>query len=190
MGATTRSVGDVWTAEQFLAVDQHEFGDAWRYELVDGVVVAHAAPSPAHGAILSGLTTAVGKRMEGRADGCHPETGSGAVPLSQQLPTARIPDAMIRCGDHPRVTFDIVSPSELRAWRARDRRRLHLQDVEGVREIVEIYQDEAAIHVYRRGADGDWRFLVVNGVDAMLPLESVGLGIPLAEIYQWVALAE
>lgn len=55
-------------------------------------------------------------------------------------------------------------------------------------EIVEIYQDEAAIHVYRRGTDGDWRFSVVHGLNAALPLESVDLAIPLAEIYQWVGL--
>ena len=45
-----------WTAERFLVTDQHEFGDAWRYELVNGRIVAHAAPSPEHGAILAGLT--------------------------------------------------------------------------------------------------------------------------------------
>ena len=47
-----------WTTERFLATDQHMFGDAWRYELVDGRIVAHAAPSPEHGAILAGLATA------------------------------------------------------------------------------------------------------------------------------------
>jgi hypothetical protein len=48
------------TADRFLVTDQHMFGDAWRYELVDGRVIAHAAPTPEHGAILAGLTTALG----------------------------------------------------------------------------------------------------------------------------------
>jgi hypothetical protein len=34
------------TAAEFLATDQAAFGDAWRYELDEGVIVAHAAPSP------------------------------------------------------------------------------------------------------------------------------------------------
>ena len=139
MSTTGWASGRKWTAEEFLATDQHELGDAWRYELVDGVVVAHAAPSPDHGASLSGLTTALGRRLESRSDGCRPETGSGAAPKTQQRATARIPDAMIRCGETPRVVFDVVSPSELRAWRARDRMRQHLQDLEGIQEIVEIY---------------------------------------------------
>lgn len=149
---------------------------------MDGVIVAHAAPAADHGAILSGLTTALGPRLAGRPNGCRPEIGSGAAPRQQQRPTARIPDAMIRCGQHPRVTFDVVSPSELRAWRACDRRRQHLQNVAGVEEIVEIYQDEAAIHVHRRDEAGKWRFSAVNGLDAMLSLECVTLDIPLAEI--------
>lgn len=42
-----------WTAEAFLIAEQESFGPAWRYELVDGRIVGHAAPTPAHGAILS-----------------------------------------------------------------------------------------------------------------------------------------
>lgn len=80
-----------WTAERFLVTDQHAFGDAWRYELVDGRIVAHAAPSPEHGAILAGLTGALANRLRGNPDGCRPESGSGAVPKTAQRATARIP---------------------------------------------------------------------------------------------------
>lgn len=172
-----------WTAEEFLATDQCAFGDAWRYDLVDGEIVAHAAPSPDHAAILSGLTTALGNRLLGNRDGCRPEIGSGAVPQRRQRNTARIPDAMIRCGDHPKVVFEVVSPPEMRQWRSRDRKRLDLQVVEGVREIVEIYQDEYALHVYRLAPDGSWGFEAIGGRDATLHLASVGIDIPLAEIY-------
>jgi len=74
MDTAERAAGKAWTAEEFLETDQHEFGDAWRYELVDGRVIAHAAPSPDHGTILSGLTTALGNRLRGRQD-CPTGTG-------------------------------------------------------------------------------------------------------------------
>ena len=32
----------VWTADEFMIADQEAFGNAWRYELVDGRIVAHA----------------------------------------------------------------------------------------------------------------------------------------------------
>jgi Uma2 family endonuclease len=92
------------------------------------------------------------------------------------------------CGDLPRVVFEVVSPSELRAWRARNQKRRHLQDVDGAQEIVEIYQDEASIHIYRGESGGQWSFDAVNGVDAVLHLSSIGISIPLAEIYQFVSL--
>ena len=189
MDNSARTEGWGWTAEEFLKTDQHEFGDAWRYELVDGEIVAHAAPAPDHGAILAGLATALGNRLRGNQDGCRPEAGSGAAPRRQQRPTARIPDATVRCGDLPRVVFDVVSPSELRAWRARNQRRRHLQDVEGVREIVEIYQDEVAIHTCRLEDHGRWSFDAIDGLDAVLSLESIGLNVPLSEIYAFVALS-
>src|SRR5208282_4770703 len=99
MGDLARMAGKVWTADEFLRTDQREFGDAWRYELIDGEIVAHAAPTADHAAILMGLGTALGNRLRGNKDGCRPEAGSGAAPRQQQLPTARIPDAMVRCGD-------------------------------------------------------------------------------------------
>ena len=173
------------TADEFLAKDQREFGDGWRYELVDGRIIAHAAPTPTHGAIIAGLSAALGPRLRGHAEGCRPEAGSGAAPASRQRNTARIPDAMVRCGELPRIAFEVVSASELKAWRERDRKRVDLQGVEGVREIVEVYQDEMAAHVYRKAADGSWAFEAVGGPDAVLRLASVGLEFPLAEIYEF-----
>ncbi len=179
-----------WTAERFLITDQHEFGDAWRYELVDGRIVAHAAPSPEHGAILAGLTGALVNRLRGNPDGCRPESGSGAVPRSAQRATARIPDVLIRCGENPRVMFEVISPSELRNWSERDAKRGDLQAVEGAEEIVELYQSERACHVYRRRPDGSWSFEAQGGPEAILRLQSVGLEVPLAEIYAFAEMSE
>lgn len=189
MDTAARQFGRALTADEFLATDQAGFGDAWRYELIDGVIIAHAAPSPDHGAILAMLGVAIESRLRARGrNGCRFETGSGAAPKLQQPPSALIPDGMIRCGEHPRVTFDIVSPSELEHVRKRDRRRARLQDIESVQEIVEIYQREAAAHIYRRQADGIWSFEPVIGLQSAVDLRSVEMSIPLAEIYETVTL--
>jgi Uma2 family endonuclease len=188
MSTTARTFAEM-TAAEFLATDQAEFGNAWRYELDDGVIVAHASPSPEHGAILSMLNVAIETRLRTRGrGGCRFESGSGAAPKMQQRATAKIPDGTVRCGQHPRVTFDIVSPSELKNIQKRDRRRLHLQDIEGVQEVVEIYQHVPAVHVYRRQEDGGWEFVPVNGLEADLEIKSINMSIPLAEIYESVTL--
>jgi len=170
-------------ADAFLRTDQSEFGGAWRYELVRGAIVAHAAPSPEHGVILGNLAYELGGRLRGHE--CRSEVGSGAAPQYEQRDTARIPDAMIRCGKLPRVVFEVVSPSELQHKRQWDQKRADLQAVEGVQEIVEIYQDEMLAHAYRR-QDAGWVFESIAGPDAQVALPSVGITVPLAALYERV----
>ncbi len=174
-----------WTADEFIRTDQAVFGEAWRYELVDGRIIAPAAPAPDHGAIISGIIMALGRRLPAR---CRPEAGTAAIPKSEQRNTARIPDVILRCGDHPLVAFEVVSPSEIRDWRGRDRKRRDVQAVEGINEIVEVYQDDYAAHVYRLLPSGSWSFEAVGGEDAAVRLDSVGIELPMAEIYAYVSL--
>ncbi|HEX5325836.1 MAG TPA: Uma2 family endonuclease [Acetobacteraceae bacterium] len=165
-----------------MRTDQSEFGNAWRYELVRGAIVAHAAPSPEHGVVLANLAREIGARLRNHPE-CRSEIGSGAVPQYQQRDTARIPDAMIRCGQHPRVLFEVVSPSETTHKRQWDRKRTDLQAVEGVQEIIEIFQDEMLAHAYRRQASG-WVFESIDGPEADIALPSVGITVPLAVLYE------
>jgi len=171
-------------ADEFLRTDQYVFGTAWRYELVRGVIVAHAAPAPDHGAILGNLAGELHGRLHSHPD-CRLEIGSGAVPQYEQRDTARIPDATIRCGQLPRALFEVISPSELQHKRQWDLKRSDLQAVEGVQEIVEIFQDEMLAHVYRR-QDAGWVFESIAGPDGLVMLPSVGLTVPLAALYERV----
>lgn len=174
------------TVEEFLVADPGSFGSAWRYELVEGRVVAHAAPVPDHGAMVVNLGAALKARLApgGR---CRAEAATAAVPRGKSDTTARIPDVLVRCAGLPRVMFEVVSPSELRNQRARDEKRRDLQDVEGAEEIVELYQHDYACHVYRRPERGaEWTFEAVDGPDAVLRLRSVGVELPLAEVYAGV----
>ena len=59
--------------------------------------------------------------------------------------------------------------------------------MEGVQEIVEIYQDEMLAHAYRRQGDG-WLFESIAGPDAEVELRSVGISVPLAALYERVPL--
>jgi Uma2 family endonuclease len=171
-------------AEEFLRTDQSEFGTAWRYELVRGTIVAHAQPGPEHGVILNNLAGELCNRLRDHSES-RSEVGSGAAPQYKQRDTARIPNALIRCGKLPRVLFEVVSPSELRHKRQWDQKRSDLQAVEGVLEIVEIFQDETLAYAYRRQGAG-WTFESIAGPDAVMDLRSVGITVPLAALYERV----
>jgi Uma2 family endonuclease len=169
-------------ADEFLWTDQSVFGLAWRYELVRGTIVAHAVPSPEHGAILSNLAREISNRLVGHPV-CRSEIGSGAVPQYERRDTARIPDATIRCGQLPRVLFEVISPSELSHKRQWDQKRSDLQAVEDVQEIIEIFQDEMLARAYRKQQAG-WIFESISGADAVVKLPSVGIEVPLAALYE------
>lgn len=171
-------------ADEFLRTDQLVFGAAWRYELVRGTIVAHAAPSPEHAVILGNLAGELYNRLRAYPD-CRSEIGSGAIPCYKQRDTARIPDATIRCGKLPRVLFEVVSPSDLRHKRQWDQRRSDLQAVEGAQDIVEIFQDEMLVHVYRREG-AIWSFELIAGPDGVIDLRSVGITLPLTALYERV----
>jgi Uma2 family endonuclease len=175
-------------ADAFLRTDQSEFGNAWRYELVRGAIIAHAAPSPEHGVILGNLARELGNHLRDRRE-CRSEIGSGAAPQYEQRDTARIPDATIRCGKLPRVLFEVISPSELQHKRQWDQKRADLQAVEGVQEIIEIFQDEMLAHAYRR-QDAGWIFESIAGPEAEVALPSVGITVPLAALYERVVPEE
>ena len=174
------------TVAEFLDADPNLFGDAWRYELLDGCLVAHAAPVPDHGAIVVNIGASLKARLP-PGSGCRAEAATAAIPRGASDATARIPDVLVRCAGQPRVMFEVVSPSELRSHRAGNRKRRELQDVEGAEEIIEVYQHDYACHVYRRPAQGtDWTFEAVDGPGAVLRLRSVGVELPLSEMYAGV----
>lgn len=182
---TTARGAEFLDADAFLRTDQHSFGPAWRYELVRGAIVAHAVPSPEHGALLANLAADLHRQLRAHPN-CRAEIGSGAVPRRKYRDTACVPDAMIRCEALPRVLFEVISPSDLQHKRQWDQKRADLQAVDGVQEIVEIFQDEMLVHVYRRQGDG-WMFDWIAGADAAVTLASVDVSLPLAALYAGAA---
>jgi Uma2 family endonuclease len=77
------------TVDEFLATPQNAFGSAWRYELVDGLPVAQAAPSDEHAMISANLAAALTNRLRGNRD-CVPLVGAAVIPKtsSAELPAS------------------------------------------------------------------------------------------------------
>jgi len=83
------------------------------------------------------------------------------------------------------VLFEVISPSELQHKRDWDQKRADLQAVEGVQEIIEIFQDEMLVHAYRRQGAA-WTFESIAGAEAKVMLPSVGVSVPLSALYERV----
>ena len=89
---------------------------------------------------------------------------------------------------NPTVLIEVLSP----ATEASDRgfkfeRYPHL---ESLKEYVLISQEKPRVETYLRQFDGSWRYQSVEGLQASVALQSVGIEVPLREIYRGVTYRE
>ena len=174
------------TFERFLDWEQHQ---ERRHEFVDGVPVAMAGGTRARDRIQRNLITKCGPRLSG--SGCEPlgpdmlvRTGTG---------NGRYPDMTIDCGpfdaaaltaSEPRIVFEILSESTKKTDQL-----AKLADYDATPTIthyVLVSQIEPLVLVYARGEHGRFNIRpgTLRGVDKVLDLPSVGISLPLSEIYQ------
>ena len=57
------------------------------------------------------------------------------------------------------------------------------RELPSVEEYVLVSQDRQRIEVFRRMPNQEWRLMRHEGPDAILPLESLNISIPLSEIF-------
>src|SRR3954452_11493729 len=114
---------------------------------------------------------------------CSVDPGVGVKPERAPGNKVRIPDASVWCGDDretPTVLFEVMSDAN--AGSRYEVRRADLRSVAGVQEIVELHQHGIAAHLFLRHEAG-WLSIEVIGADQTLTLESLGIEIPLADLY-------
>ena len=98
-----------------------------------------------------------------------------------------MPHLLVRCGasrqgpGEPVLVVEVLSPANSAS--EMNRKHAFFKCVPGIREIVEMEQDEAACTILRL-RDGVWVQDRVAGLEAMLRLDSIDADIPLRDIYQ------
>ena len=177
------------TTDAFL---DWESGDDLRYELVDGVPVAIAAPSAAHQIIAVNF----GYHLHDALSSQPPCTARSEAPIAVvDRDDCHVADLAVTCRPHepgqrqtpePLVIVEILSPST----ENRDR-KVKLPDyraISSVQEIVLVDQQQLYCEVHRRLPDGRWLTDLLRQVDARLRLESIDFDQPLAALYANVSL--
>lgn len=109
------------------------------------------------------------------------------------------PDVTVVCGEmrfhddvrdmltNPTVLVEVLSPTT----EAYDRGAKFAQyrRLDALREYVLVSQTEMRVEVFTRGDDGRWTLSEAIGLDAECPLVSLGIALPLAEVYERVVFA-
>lgn len=164
----------------------------YRSEYHAGEVVAMGGASPAHNRVVRNLAGLLSNAL---GDGpCEHFIADQRVQLAE-AEWYVYPDIVVACGEavfdesynlqNPSLVIEVLSPSTERGDRG-DKFAAY-RERETLREYVLVAQDRPYVEVHRRTVENVWtRVLVVDRLDAEVPLVSIGCAIPMAEIYRRV----
>jgi Uma2 family endonuclease len=171
---------------EFLEWDD---GTDTRYELIDGRPVAMEPPIEAHGTIVANLAAAVRPR---RQPPCRVVVGAGIIP-PDRADTWYQADLVVTCAPaergaraiaEPRLIVEVLSPTT--AAHDRGVKVVDYRKVASVEQILLAAREDRHVEVWRRAENG-WNVQDLIG-DALIPLAIDGQPLPLAAIYDGVAL--
>lgn len=175
------------TPEQYLV---RERAAKYKSEYYDGVVVAMAGASPAHGRVVRNLATLVGAHLRGGA--CEHFIADQRVRMREGAYV--YPDLVAVCGGaqfegqdvltNPTLVVEVLSPSTEADDRGVKMNGYRL--LPSLREYLLLAQDRMRAELYRPVPDGGWDCHVLQRPQDVLALESIGLAVRLEEIYEGV----
>ena len=169
------------TPAEYLALERDS---ETRHELVDGYLYAMTGGSDRHDEIAGNLFAALHAHLRG--SGCRVHGSNLKVRVGDDF---YYPDLFVRCAGErgePYYKTDPVLIAEV-LWPRTQRydrgdKRLAYQSLPTLREYLLISQDEPRVELLRR-TDAGWEQARVSAASAVLRLESVGLDLPLSELY-------
>ena len=176
------------SVEEYL---ESEKNGTVRHEYLDGEVYAMSGASKRHNLISINLITQLRERLRGGP--CQVFIVDVKV-FIEALNFFYYPDIVVACDPEddddyfvkrPVLVVEVESPSTA----AIDRREklMAYRKVESLREYLRLSQDSISAEIHRRDDQGNWWSEEV-GANQELRLESVGLNLALAALYEGVEL--
>lgn len=163
-----------------------------KHEYLGGEIHGMAGASNRHNKVTGNVYLTFGVSLRGKP--CRPFNSDTKVRI-QFFNHTRFyyPDAMVVCDqnrdedqwqDRPVVIVEVLSESTRRTDLA-EKREAYLA-IPSLRVLILVEQDEPALTVHRRSADGGFAREDYAGLDAVIPLPEIESALPLAEVYEGV----
>ena len=182
---------ELFTLEEYFAL---EANSDERHEYYRGEVFAMSGGSVNHNRITGNIFVALRNALGNRP--CETfVTDMRLLVKRHQLYT--YPDVMIVCGKleyalnrtdliaNPTAIFEVLSPSTENYDRGK-KFNFFYRTIESLQEYVLIDQERVLVEHLRRSDERNWQLAVLDDLSDVLTLPSVGISIPLAEIYRRV----
>jgi Uma2 family endonuclease len=177
------------TEREYLENERH--GDV-RHEYLGGFVYAMVGASATHNLLAGSLFARLRGHVRGK--GCQVFVSDMKVKVTGVktlgIDVFYYPDVMVTCDPadnadyfraNPVLIIEVASPTT--AVTDRREKLLAYTQIASLREYVIVSQTEMSAQLYRRDPNGHW-WLATLGADDVLELESVGLQLPVSEIYE------
>lgn len=168
-------------------------GTETHYELIDGFPVAMAPPAEAHRILAVRLVTRIDVALSGRRP-CNAQTDAGITRPDRADSYFEAEIAATCAANEPgrqAIKDPFLVVEILSASTERHDRRVKLpvyRQIESIAEILLVAADEHYAELHRR-VGAQWVTDIVRGGEAVLALASVGIEIPMAELYDGIGFA-
>lgn len=178
-----------YTEDDYFAV---EASSGVKHEFYQGEIFAMAGASVAHNHLSANVLTAL--RGAVRPHGCSAFGSDLRVKTPDGLFT--YPDVMVVCGPialtqdrpdtvtNPQVIIEVLSDAT-RDYDRGEKFSLY-QAIPGFQEYLLIEQDRLCVEHWQRQPTGDWTLQTYTSLDTTLALSTLGVSLPLREIYSQV----
>lgn len=190
----------VSTPDEYL-VYERESPD--RHEWLDGLIYAMAGESPEHSLICANVIAVLNTRLRGKPCAVYSPNMKVYSRLPKEIGRKGLfsyPDATVVCGQpifhdqhrdvlvNPQVVIEVLSPTTERYDRGR--KFLRYQQNSSLTDYVLVAQDYLSVQHYVRQGKGNWLYSATAELTANVFLNSLGIELPLAEIYDRIEFPE
>lgn len=175
------------SSDEFLAWNPG--GDA-TWQLVDGVPQAMAPASTVHGKILARLAQVLENHFDARNSPCAAIIEPGVVPHLNASHNLRVPDLAVTCTEledrqatltDPVLVAEVLSPSnQAETWN----NVWAYTSIPSVVEVLVLRSVFIGADLLRRQPDGAWPREPERITEGDLVLDSIGLRMPLRDLYR------
>jgi Uma2 family endonuclease len=177
------------TIEEYLkAEDRSQI----RHEYLGGQIFAMSGGSKEHNLIALNIASRLRSHLRGGSCSVFMSDMKVKIELASQGKSLfYYPDVIVTCDpqdqdrfflNYPCLIIEVLSPST----EAIDRREklVNYQTLDSLQEYVLVSQDEIKIEIYRKDTQGNWSVQTLQNSDDEVRLESVGLTLTMADIYE------
>jgi Uma2 family endonuclease len=178
-----------FTVEEYLELEQ---SSDIRHEYFAGEVFAMAGGSKEHNIISGNVYSRLRSQLRGSSCNVFMSDMKVKINLGNDNKTIfYYPDVIVSCDtedqdryflNYPCLIIEVLSPST----ETIDRREklVNYRSLASLKEYVLISQNEIKVEVYRQDEKGNWTIQTLINRDDKLHLDSVGLILEMAEIYE------